>query len=123
MPRLWLLVFAACRGDDGANGQVLRGAGLDDDQVHLLGFTQALDGTVIASIDGVPTGDPVIHPYDAPHMAWDLLGAGFSTGNRAECTLGLLVVVPSVLSPEALDKLAVFARKWGIGATPSAPCP
>lgn len=42
------------------------------------------------------------------------VGAGYATGSRARVDLGLMVVLPRVIDPGDLSKLAVFARKWGV---------
>ena len=90
----------------------MRGANETDNRTHLIGFTHALDGTVRAYIDGEPSGEPVVLAYDAPNIGWDLLGAGFSTGNRVAALLGFVVVVPSVISDEDVAKLMDFSRGW-----------
>lgn len=93
-------------------GHVLRGSGQTDDQVRLVGFTHALDGTVTDFIDGAQAGDPMVTSYDTVYTGWDLVGAGFYTQSRAEVMLALVVVVPDVVSREELAKLSQFSRKW-----------
>lgn len=99
-----------------SEGHVLRGSGQTDGAVRLVGFTHDVDGTVVASIDGAQEGVPAATSYDATYTGWDLLGAGYSTGSRAQGMLGLVVVVPAVVSGDELAKLATFSRKWGTGA-------
>ncbi len=94
-------------------GHVLRGSGQTDGTVRLVGFTHDVDGTVVAYIDGVQEGEPAMTTYDPTWTGWDLLGAGFNTGSRVQVMLGLVVVVPAVVSEEELSKLATFSRKWG----------
>jgi hypothetical protein len=96
-----------------SEGHVLRGSGQTDDQVRLVGFTHALDGTVTAFINGAQAGDPMPTSYDTAYMGWDLVGAGFYTQSRAEVMLALVVVVPDLVSPDELAKLSQFSRKWG----------
>lgn len=96
-----------------ADGHVLRGSGQTDGAVRLVGFTHDVDGTVVAYIDGVQEGEPAMTTYDPTWTGWDLLGAGFNTASRAQVMLGLVVVVPAVVSEEELSKLATFSRKWG----------
>lgn len=98
------------------DGHVLRGSGQTDGQVRLVGFTHDVDGTVVAFIDGAQEGDPAMTTYDPDWTGWDLVGAGFSTGSRAQVMLGLVVVVPAIVTDEELAKLATFSRKWGTSA-------
>jgi hypothetical protein len=100
---------------DWTGGHVLRGTGQDDDRTRLVGFTHALDGTVSAYIDGVSTGAPQEAAYDAGFMSWNAVGCGYSTGSRAQVLLGVVVVVPGVVSAEDIARLTIFAEKWGVG--------
>ncbi|MFO0744322.1 MAG: hypothetical protein U1F43_01440 [Myxococcota bacterium] len=99
-------------------GHVLRGEHQTDDRARLVGFTHAADGTVQAYIDGAAVGAPETHAYDGDYMGWDQLGAGFAGMDRAQVTLGVVVVAPSVLSAGDIAKLAIFARKWSDAAAP-----
>ncbi|MFZ5481651.1 MAG: IPT/TIG domain-containing protein [Myxococcota bacterium] len=99
-----------------SEGHVLRGSGQTDGEARLVGFTHDVDGTVVAWVDGVREGDPATTSYDATWTGWDLVGAGFSTGSRAQVMLGLVVVVPAVVSDDDVAKLATFSRKWGTAA-------
>lgn len=94
------------------DGHVRAGSGLADGAPRLVGFTHAADGVVTAYVDGRPVGEPQACTYDAPFVGWDLVGAGYATGSRAQARLGVVVVAPVVLDDADLDRLTAFARKW-----------
>ena len=96
-----------------ADGHVLRGSGMNDGQVRLVGFTHDTDGSVTAYIDGLQSGDVALTSYDTVYMGWNLVGAGYSGGNPAQVMLGLVVVVPDVVVAADIEKLTTFSRKWG----------
>lgn len=97
-----------------SQGHVLRGTEQNDGQSRLIGFTQAVDGAVTAYIDGQQAGLPASAAYDTTGMAWSAVGCGYNTGSRAQAMLGFVVVAPSVLAAQDIQKLATFARKWGV---------
>jgi hypothetical protein len=105
------LVVTDASGDWSA-GHVRRGAGLVDGAAHLVGFTHAVDGTVQAWVDGAPSGEPAATSYDSVNMGWDRVGAGFAGGQRAQVMLGMVVVVPRVLSAEEIGRLSAYAQRW-----------
>ena len=61
-----------------------------------MGFTHAAAGTVTAYIDGLQVGEAAMTTYDPVYTGWDLLGAGYATGSRAEVMLGVVVVAPAL---------------------------
>lgn len=93
-----------------ADGHLLGGDGVGDDRPHLVGATQSPAGAALW-VDGVRVTSAA-PPYDGPYQGWDSLGAGFSGANRAEVTLGFVLVVPSVLDELQLERVATFSRKW-----------
>lgn len=97
-----------------SEGHVLRGEGQADGVTRLLGFTHDLDGAVTAYIDGQPVGEVALTSYDRDYTGWDLVGAGYATGSRAQVDLGLVVVLPGLIGAEDLAKLTQFSRKWGV---------
>ena len=98
-----------------AGGHVRRGADQNDGRARLVGFTHAVDGTVTGYIDGDQSGEPELHEYDRGYVGWDSIGAGYAGGNRAQVVLGLVVIIPDVISAGDLARLVEYARAWGVG--------